>query len=77
MTMKLKSYHVVPNLDSSWDIKKDGSQRASAHFTMKANTVNKGRQVSKNQGTEFYIHSRNGKIQQKDSHGHDPFPPRG
>lgn len=75
--MKLKSHHVVPNPDSSWDIKKGGSQRASAHFTTKANAVNKGRQISKNQGTEFYIHGRNGKIQQKDSHGHDPFPPRG
>jgi hypothetical protein len=23
------------------------------------------------------IHGRDGKIQSKDSHGHDPFPPKG
>ncbi|MFA6844998.1 MAG: DUF2188 domain-containing protein [Sphaerochaetaceae bacterium] len=31
--------------------------------------VDKGRVISKNQGTEYIIHGENGKIQQSDSHG--------
>jgi len=33
--------------------------------------------VKKYKQNEFYIHGKNGQIQQKDSHGNDPFPPRG
>ena len=72
-----KSHHVVPNPDGGWDVKKGGAERASGHYDTKADAVKDGRQISKNQGTEFYIHGKNGKIQQKDSHGNDPFPPRG
>lgn len=75
--MKSKSHHVVPNSDGGWDIKKSGSQRASAHCATKAEAIDKGRQISRNQGTEFIIHGRDGKIQQKDSHGNDPYPPKG
>lgn len=32
---------------------------------------------ARNQGTEFYIHGKDGKIQNKDSHGNDPYPPKG
>lgn len=72
-----KSHHVVPNPDGGWDVKKGGAERASGHYDTKVDAVKDGRQISKNQGTEFFIHGKDGKIQQKDSHGNDPFPPRG
>ena len=72
-----KSHHVVPNPDGGWDIKKGGAERASGHFDRKSDAIDKGREISKKQRTEFYIHGKDGKIQQKDSHGNDPFPPRG
>ena len=72
-----KSHHVVPNPDGGWDVKKGGANRASGHYETKAKAVADGRQISKNQRTEFFIHGKNGQIQQKDSHGNDPFPPRG
>jgi hypothetical protein len=75
--MKPKSNHVVPNPNGGLDIKKCGSQRASAHFTTKGEVLDKGRQIIKNQGTGFFIHSCDSRIQQKDSLGNDPFPPRG
>jgi hypothetical protein len=31
-----------------------------------------GRAISRHQGTELVIHGKDGVIQQKDSHGHDP-----
>jgi hypothetical protein len=74
---KQKSHHVVPNPDGGWDVKKAGAERASKHSDAKEEAVNKGRQISQNQGTELYIHGKDGKIQQKDSHGNDPFPPKG
>lgn len=35
-----------------------------------------GRDIAKKQGTELVIHGRDGKIQDKDSFGHDPCPPK-
>ena len=51
--------------------------RSSGHFDKKQDAVDAGRKISQNQGTEFYIHGKDGKIQNKDSHGNDPYPPKG
>lgn len=75
--MSGKSHHVVPNPDGGWDVKKRGAERASGHYETKADAVKEGREISQNQGTEFFIHGKDGQIQQKDSHGNDPCPPKG
>lgn len=72
-----KSHHVVPNPNGGWDVKKCGAERASVHTGTKQDAIQKGREISKNQGTEFFIHGQNGRIQRRDSHGNDPYPPRG
>ena len=77
MPKKSGSHHVVPNADGGWDVKKGGSNRASGHFGTKQEAIDAGREISRNQGTEFFIHGKDGKIQRKDSHGNDPFPPEG
>jgi len=71
------SHHVVPKADGGWDVKKGGAERSSVHFEKKQDAVNAGRRISQNQGTEFVIHGKDGKIQSKDSHGNDPYPPKG
>ena len=70
------SHHVVPNPDSGWDVRKSGAQRVSAHADTKAEAIAIGRAISRNQGTEFIIHGKDGKIQHADSHGNDPCPPK-
>ncbi len=75
--MSKKTHHVVPNPSGGWDVKKGGSEKASNHFEKKADAVEKGREISQNQSSEFYIHGKDGKIQSKDSHGNDPNPPEG
>ena len=50
---KQKSHHVVPNPDGGWDVKKAGAERASKHSDTKQEAVEKGRQISQNQGTEL------------------------
>ena len=77
MANKGGSHHVVPNPQGGWDVKKGGAERASGHFDRKQEAVDAGRTISRNQGTEFVIHGQNGRIQQKDSHGNDKFPPKG
>lgn len=74
---KSKQHHVVPNPNGGWDVKKDGADRASKHFDNKADAEKEGREISKNQKTEFFIHGKDGKIQRKDSHGIDSYPPKG
>lgn len=71
------SHHVVPDPEGGWNVKKAGASRASAHTDTKKEAVDIARQISQNQGTELVIHNQNGQIAIKDSHGKDPFPPRG
>jgi hypothetical protein len=74
--MGRKTHHVVHNANGGWDVKRGGGQRASAHASTKAEAERIGRQISRNQGTEFIIHGLDGKIQRADSHGNDPYPPK-
>ncbi|MCD9537715.1 DUF2188 domain-containing protein [Photobacterium carnosum] len=72
-----KSTHVVLNSDGGWDIKQSGGQRSSGHFETKQKAVDRARTISLNQESELVIHNKDGKIAGKDSHGNDPYPPKG
>ena len=72
-----KIHHVVTNPNGGWDVKKGGGERASNHCNTKQQAIEKARKISQKQGSELYIHGLDGRIQQKDSHGNDPFPPKG
>jgi len=67
-----KETHVVPNPDGGWDIEQAGAQRSSGHFDTKQDAVDRARDISRNQKTELVVHNKDGKIAEKDSHGHDP-----
>ena len=71
-----KTHHVVHDPDGGWNVNRGGADRASKHFDRKSDAVDWGREVSRNQGTEFRIHNRDGRISQSDSHGNDPNPPK-
>ncbi len=71
-----KSHHVVPNPNGGWDVKKGGASRASSHHNTKREAIDRGREISRNQSTEFRIHNQDGKIARSDSHGNDPCPPK-
>lgn len=71
-----KNQHVVPH-GGSWAVKGEGNKRAtSVHDTQKGAT-DAARRIAQNQGSELVIHRPDGRIRDKDSHGHDPFPPKG
>jgi len=70
-------HHVVPNPDRGWDIKRSGHKKSIRHYDKKEDAVSDARAISDNQNTELVIHKKDGKIQKKDSHGNDPYPPKG
>lgn len=72
-----KQHHVVPSTNGGWDVRKSGASKASGHYDTKKDAIDHARKISQNQGTELFIHNLDGRISQKDSHGNDPFPPRG
>lgn len=75
--MSKKSNHVVPSRKKDgWAVKKSGSTRATKKFRTKDEAVKFGRELSKKEKTELYIHKKDGKIQDRRSFGNDPFPPR-
>lgn len=75
--VKQKTTHVVPNPDGGWDVKKGGQKKSVSHHDKKTDAVDVARDTSKKENSELYIHGKDGKIQRKDSHGHDPHPPEG
>lgn len=75
--MPRSTHHVVHNPNGGWDVKRGGAERSSGHFETKQDAINAGRIISQHQKTEFIIHGVDGKIQSADSHGNDPYPPKG
>lgn len=71
-----RNQHVVPHADG-WAVRGEGAERASGVYDTKAEATAAGRAIARNQGTELVVHGEDGRIQSKDSHGHDPFPPKG
>jgi hypothetical protein len=74
--MALKSHHVVPH-DGDWAVRRNDSERVSRQFDNKQDAIDWARDQSRQQGTELFIHNRDGRISQRDSHGHDPRESKG
>jgi len=75
--MSRDTHRVMPHPEGGWQVRRDGSERASHRTDTQAEAINIGRQISSNQETELQIHGRNGQIRESDSHGNDPYPPKG
>ena len=71
-----KDQHVVPH-DGDWAVRGEGNDRATSVHPTQAEAIEAGRQIAQNQHSELFIHGRDGRIRVRDSHGHDPYPPRG
>ncbi|HAD06400.1 MAG TPA: hypothetical protein DCE76_04500 [Anaerolineaceae bacterium] len=73
--MAKKNVHVVPK-GNQWAVKKEGNQRATSIHNRKQDAEKRGRQEAEKEGSELIIHKKDGTIQDKESHGNDPNPPR-
>lgn len=71
-----KTQHVVPP-NGNWAVKGEHNVKVTKPFSRKSDATDFGRKIARNQESELVIHNRNGQISHKDSHGNDPFPPKG
>jgi Uncharacterized protein conserved in bacteria (DUF2188) len=75
--MTRKEVHIVPNIDKGgWDAKRENAERASKHFETKQEALDWGKAQTKNIGAEFIPHKLDGTIQNPNSFGSDPNPPK-
>lgn len=70
-----KDIHVVPHADG-WATKREGAGRAGGVYDTKDEALRHGRDQARREHVELVIHGRKGRIQDSDSYGNDPFPPR-
>ncbi|MGH7832709.1 MAG: DUF2188 domain-containing protein [Candidatus Binatia bacterium] len=71
----IKALHVMPKSDG-WMVTTSGPRRLTQQFPDKQEAVEFGESVAKRQKTSLIVHGRDGRIEQVDSYGADPFPPR-
>ena len=72
-----KDQHVTPHPDGGWQVKGAGNQKATVRTNTQAKAIQIARGIARNQESELVIHGQDGRIREKDSHGHDPYPPKG
>jgi len=71
-----KNVHVVPR-NEGWAVRRAGAQRDSSLHDTQADAIDAARQTAQRERVELFIHGRNGQIRERDSHGPDPYPPKG
>jgi hypothetical protein len=72
-------YHIVPNDEKGWAIKKEGSSKVSDYASTQRGAEKIAKRFASNKGGgEVIIHRRDGKIWDADTifSVSDPFPPR-
>lgn len=75
--MAKEPVHITPRGGEGWAVIREGNDRASSIFPTQSQAEQAGREVARRDHTELLIHGRNGQIRERDSYGHDPFPPEG
>jgi len=71
-----RNQHVVP-YGSGWAVRGAGNSKVTRTTATQREAIDIARTISRNQGSELLIHGKDGRIRERDSHGHDPFPPKG
>lgn len=71
-----KNQHVLPH-SSGWAVKTAGSSRNTKIFKTQDDAAKFAIKVAKNSRSELFIHSKNGRIRERNTYGVDKFPPKG
>lgn len=73
-----KIYHVTPDQNKGWKVKKEGASRASDYFDNKDDAIQRGKELAKRGGeAQIIIHKKDGTFQTEHTFQNDPFPPKG
>lgn len=77
--MSGKNVHQTWDKDrQQWKIAKEGASRASGYRNSETEAREFSQRLAKDNQSEWIKHRKSGgQIHQRNSYGHDPFPPRG
>ncbi|MBX3301053.1 MAG: DUF2188 domain-containing protein [Nitrospira sp.] len=70
-----RDIHVVPREDG-WAVRREGASRDSSHHDTKLDAMDAGRATARRERVELVEHGKDGRIQDSDSYGRDPYPPK-
>lgn len=62
---------------NGWAVKREGAKRAIEVKTTQAEAWNMARHIAKERGGEAFLKGRDNKIRERNTYGHDPYPPKG
>lgn len=68
--------HVLPR-DDGWAVKRAGASRDTKIFSKQSDAIEHAKDIAKNNNSELFIHSRNGRIRERNTYGKDTYPPKG
>ena len=71
-----KNVHIVPH-DEGWAVRIEGNERVTSVHRTQSDATDSGRDRARRDGVEILIHGEDGRIRDRDSYGHDPYPPKG
>lgn len=71
-----KNQHIVPAGDR-WGVRGEGNEHLTSVHDTQRQAIEAGREIARNQHSELLIHGEDGRIRERDSHGHDSHPPKG
>lgn len=74
--ISMPNQHVVKR-DDEWAVRKEHADRDTRRFDTQAEAIQAAREIAINQGSEMFIHGRDGKIRERNTYGDDPNPPKG
>lgn len=74
--MVRKEVHVIPLPNGGWGYKRNNSTHIIGRYETKREAMLFARMFSSVIGAELIPHGVDGRIQNPDSHGNDPCPPR-
>jgi hypothetical protein len=68
--------HVVPRGDE-WAVRGEGDERTTPIHPTLGDAERAAREIAVNQQSEVVFHLPDGRIRDKNSYGHEPYPPKG
>jgi hypothetical protein len=74
--MSKKNQHVVPH-NKGWAVKTEGNPKPTSIHEKQSNAISQARTNALRNHSELLVHNREGQIRERNSYGHDPYPPKG
>jgi len=71
-----KNQHVIKR-GNGWAVRGENNSRDTVVKPTQTEAFEAAREIARNQGSEVFIHGRDGKIRERNSYGNDPYPPKG